>query len=148
MEKWQQEGYGSFRAWIKATDKARRDAKKTSDAAARKAVADPAITRAAEGLGADAGSRLDKRPGAEIDDVLEVTLRLAPMLDGSPPRKKLLRPSTTEPSPSGQNLVHTLHLCICMTQRLVGCTQQVQSTAQQLQLRKAKMPRHERCVWR
>ena len=58
MEKWQQEGYGSFRAWIKATGKARRDAKKTSDAAARKAVADPAFTRAAEGLGADAGSRV------------------------------------------------------------------------------------------
>ena len=65
MEKWQQQGYGSFHTWSKATDKARRDAKKASAAAAREAVADPAITRAAEGLGADAGSRHDKRPGAE-----------------------------------------------------------------------------------
>ena len=29
----------------------------------------------------DAGSRMETRPGAELDDVLEVTLQLEPLLD-------------------------------------------------------------------
>ena len=61
----------------------------------------------------DAGSRLATAPGAELDDVYEVMMQLAPMLEeaGASPQKKqkLLKPSTTERSPGGQNLVHTLH---------------------------------------
>ena len=61
----------------------------------------------------DAGSRMATAPGAELDEVYEVTMQLAPRLEiagaSSPQKKlKLLQPSTTEPSPGGKNLVHTL----------------------------------------
>ena len=109
MEQWQRDGYASFRDWRNAKEKARREAKRAAAAAAAAVAADAQLLAAPD----DAGSRLATTPGAELDDVCEVTMQLAPMLDESPrpesPRpKKLLKPSTSEPSPGGQNLVHTL----------------------------------------
>ena len=109
MEQWQRGGYASFRDWRNATEKARREAKKAAAAAAAAVAADAQLLAAPDD--AAAGSRLATTPGAELDDVCEVMMQLAPMLDASPRPKKLqkiLKPSTSELSPGGQNLVHTL----------------------------------------
>jgi hypothetical protein len=84
MEKWQQEGFESFRAWRLAKAKADRAAKKALAASTSAATAEPTAQKQLVEQG-DAGSRIEKIPDAKIEEVLEVTMQLAPMLD-SPPK--------------------------------------------------------------
>ena len=120
MERWQQEGFESFRAWRLATEKARRDAKKAVAAAAAASTGRTAFDASASGTSAcvaaaDASAQATvpavtsgrEDPFAPPPQVAQAEAELVQ----SPPKKQraaLVEPVRVELTPGGGNVELTL----------------------------------------
>jgi len=114
MEKWQQEGFESFASWRKATEKARRDAKKARPSLPAPPIAALPAAAVTTPSSLPAVSPAEVEAGAAVAEALDMMAGLTSILP-SPPNKAarqtgdaLPPPAESELTTGRQHIKHTM----------------------------------------